>query len=166
MLSRYLLAMNHAEGRRVLDSCSGLGWGSYLVAGAAAEVVGIDRDSAAVAFCRRHWKSGNLKFLEGSVLELPFEDDSFDIVMCMEAIEHFSVSDGRRYLSELGRVCRPGGMLLGSSAFPRDRAAADQLCSKNEHHLHVYTRSEMRAALKHFGTPVRLTPHYFAATKA
>ncbi len=166
MLNRYLLAMDHARGQRVLDSCCGLGWGSYLVAGAAQEVVGVAYDEQAIAFCREHWPQDNLSFVKGSVLELPFEDASFDIVMCMEAIEHFSVEDGRKYLSELRRVCRPGGKLVGSSAFPRNRGAADALCSENEHHLHVYTRAEMRDALEQFGTPVRLTPHYFAATKA
>lgn len=165
MLCRYLLALEWASGKRVLDSCSGLGWGGFLVAGKARQVVGVDRDVEAVGFCRRRWTEENMEFVEGSVLALPFENESFDVVMCMEAIEHFSVEDGERYLAELRRVCRPGGVLVGSSAFPRNRGAADELCSKNEYHLHVYTRAEMRSVLHAFGTLLRLTPHYFAAEK-
>ncbi len=166
MLCRYLLAMDWSAGKRVLDSCSGLGWGSYLVAGAARQVVGVDRDAEAIDFCRRRWTDDNLEFVEGSVLALPFEDESFDVVMCMEAIEHFSVEDGRRYLAELRRVCRPGGVLVGSSAFPKTRTAADELCAKNEFHLYVYTRAEMQQLLRQFGSPRRLTRHYFAAEKS
>jgi hypothetical protein len=83
----------------------------------------------------------------------------------MEAIEHFARADGRRYLGELRRVCASGGLLLGSSAFAQTRAEADALCAMNEHHLHIYTRSEMKALLKAASfRPFRLTRHYFGAT--
>jgi 2-polyprenyl-3-methyl-5-hydroxy-6-metoxy-1,4-benzoquinol methylase len=166
MLLRYLLAMDRAAGKSVLDTCCGLGWGTHIVAGVAASVTAVDLDEGALAFCRDTWKDANVTFLQGSVLELPFEADRFDVVLCMEAIEHFSVADGRRYLEELRRVCRPGGVLFGSSAFPETRAAADALCAQNEHHLHIYTRGEMRALLSEvFSRPIRLTKHYFAAQK-
>jgi 2-polyprenyl-3-methyl-5-hydroxy-6-metoxy-1,4-benzoquinol methylase len=166
MLLRYCLAMEHAAGKRVLDTCSGLGWGAHLIAGVAGEIVGIDLDEGAVDFCRRQWPDRNARFVAGSVLELPFEPESFDVVLCMEAIEHFTQADGRRYLGELRRVCRAGGMLVGSSAFPETRAEADALCAKNPHHLYIYTRAEMRALLADaFGEPSRLTRHYFAAQK-
>ncbi|HZO13273.1 MAG TPA: class I SAM-dependent methyltransferase [Polyangiaceae bacterium] len=166
MLLRYCLAMDHAVGKSVLDTCCGLGWGSYLVGAVARSVVGIDLDEGAVAFCRETWREDNLEFLPGSVLELPFPANEFDVVLCMEALEHFTVEDGRRYLTELHRVCRPGGILLGSSAFPENKTDADALCALNEHHLHIYTRDEMHTLLSAiFSPPLRLTRHYFAARK-
>jgi 2-polyprenyl-3-methyl-5-hydroxy-6-metoxy-1,4-benzoquinol methylase len=167
MLLRYFLAFEHAEGASVLDTCSGLGWGSYLVASVGREVIGIDVDEGAVSFCKSTWQDPNLDFVQGSVLELPFDEDRFDVVLCMEAIEHFSRADGRRFLAELQRVCRPGGVLVGSSAFVETRAQADELCAMNEHHLYIYTRKEMQALVGEvFCPPFRLTRHYFAATKA
>jgi 2-polyprenyl-3-methyl-5-hydroxy-6-metoxy-1,4-benzoquinol methylase len=166
MLLRYCLVLEHARGKRVLDTCSGLGWGAHLIAGVAGEIVGIDRDQGAVDFCRTQWQDENLRFVAGSVLELPFEAESFDVVLCMGAIEHFTQDEGRRYLGELRRVCRPRGVLIGSSAFPETRAEADALCAKNPHHLYIYTRAEMRALLTQtFASPTRLTRHYFAARK-
>jgi ubiquinone/menaquinone biosynthesis C-methylase UbiE len=166
MLLRYLLALDAAKGARVLDSCSGLGWGSHLVASVAGDVVGVDLETKAVHIANEKWGAPNLRFEVGSVLELPFEPSSFDVVLCMEAIEHFSVADGRRYLTELCRVCKPGGSLFGSSAFPETRQAADELCAKNEFHLYVYTRREMSLLLGEvFGRVQRLTPHYFSAQK-
>lgn len=167
MLLRYFLAMDRAKGRRVLDTCCGLGWGAHLVAGVARELVGIDLDADAVRFSAETWGDDNTTYLEGSVLDLPFEADSFDVVLCMEAIEHFSVADGRRYLEELHRVCRPGGVLLGSSTFPDTRERASALCAQNEHHLYIYTRREIRRLLTDvFSRPERLTLHYFAAVKS
>jgi ubiquinone/menaquinone biosynthesis C-methylase UbiE len=166
MLLRYFLALDRARGKEVLDTCCGLGWGAYLVSSVAERVVAVDNDDGALEFCRRQWPSKNTSFVEGSVLELPFEGSSFDVVLCMEAIEHFSASDGRRYLAELARVCKPGGVVFGSSAFPETRAEADALCKTNEHHLYIHTRSEMLRLLRElFSPPFRLTAHYFAAKK-
>jgi SAM-dependent methyltransferase len=44
---------------------------------------------------------------------LPFPDDSFDAVLAFEVIEH--VDDDTGLLTEIGRVSRPGGMLILST---------------------------------------------------
>lgn len=167
MLLRYLSAFDHARGKQVLDSCCGLGWGAHLVASQARHVVGIDLDTESIDFCRRRWGSGNAEFVVGSVLDLPFSEATFDVVLSMEAIEHFSVADGRRYLQELARVCRPGGALVGSSAFPETPEQADRRCSRNEHHLHIYTRREIGQLFRDvFGPVAMLTRHYFVVRRA
>jgi ubiquinone/menaquinone biosynthesis C-methylase UbiE len=42
--------------------------------------------------------------------QLPFEDDSFDKVLCEDVLEH--VDDEAGTLREIGRVLRPGGLLV------------------------------------------------------
>lgn len=44
---------------------------------------------------------------------LPFEDDSFDVVTCLEGIEH--MHDPFALVGELARVCRPGGLVVIST---------------------------------------------------
>lgn len=164
MLLRYLLTLERVEHQRVLDSCCGLGWGSYLVASRAASVVGIDLDEQSIRFCRERWGHSGNQYVTGSVLDLPFPDHSFDAVLCMESIEHFSRADGLRYVQELRRVCRPGGVLFGSSTFPRSRAEAEQLAARNPHHLYIYTEQEAEELLTSaFGPLRRLTRHYVMA---
>jgi 2-polyprenyl-3-methyl-5-hydroxy-6-metoxy-1,4-benzoquinol methylase len=49
-------------------------------------------------------------------MDLPFDDDSFDVVVCFEAIEH--TGDTERTLDQLARVLRPNGLLFVSSPNP------------------------------------------------
>lgn len=48
-----------------------------------------------------------LELIEGSALELPYEDDSFDAIFSHHVIEH--VGDHEKHLEEAARVLKPGG---------------------------------------------------------
>jgi SAM-dependent methyltransferase len=45
--------------------------------------------------------------VRADICDLPFEDDSFDVILCNHVLEH--IPDDRKALSELYRVMRPGG---------------------------------------------------------
>lgn len=47
--------------------------------------------------------------VHGSILELPFENESFDLVCAFDVIEH--VEDDHKAIGEMYRVCKPGGHL-------------------------------------------------------
>ena len=49
----------------------------------------------------------------GSVEQLPLDDASFDLVLCIQVLEH--VDDPARAIRELHRVTRPGGRVLLST---------------------------------------------------
>jgi SAM-dependent methyltransferase len=89
-----------AGGLRILDV--GCGVKPYLPYFAtAAEYVGLD-----VA-------DNPLADLQGSAEELPVDDASFDIVLCLQVLEH--LEDPARAVRELHRVTRPGGRVLAST---------------------------------------------------
>lgn len=48
-----------------------------------------------------------IEIINGSVLELPFEDNSFDLVCAFDVIEH--IEDDQLGVSEMKRVCKSGG---------------------------------------------------------
>lgn len=54
--------------------------------------------------------------VKADILELPFEDDSFDVVFCNHVLEH--IEDDLKAMSELYRVMRPGG--IGIFQVPQD----------------------------------------------
>ena len=54
--------------------------------------------------------------VKADILDLPFEDDTFDIVFCNHVLEH--IEDDSKAISELYRVMKPGGM--GIFQIPQD----------------------------------------------
>jgi len=53
--------------------------------------------------------AGNIVSIQGNVLDLPFGDDTFDLVLTCGVLEYVSLDAG---LKELGRVLKPGGNLV------------------------------------------------------
>jgi SAM-dependent methyltransferase len=59
-----------------------------------------------------------LTYIWQDARKLPFDDDTFDAVACLEALEF--MPDPRAILAELMRVLRPGGVLLVTNRVGRD----------------------------------------------
>jgi SAM-dependent methyltransferase len=100
----------------VLDVGCGLGqWGQALLSilPQDAKVTGIDRESGwvvrATERAAEQALGDRLTFRQGAVEQIPFEDDSFDMVTCQTLLMH--VRDVRSALEEMIRVVRPGGLL-------------------------------------------------------
>ena len=71
--------------------------GQWLAALESVEYVSVDLESP-------------LALVHADLTELPFEDDSFDLIVCAHVLEH--VQDDRRAIGELFRVLRPGGFAI------------------------------------------------------
>ena len=142
--ARYWWASRVVAGKDVLDAGCGVGYGIEILASAgAATVSGVDIDPAALREAEDRFGESAATIVEGDLQDLPLDDDSFDVVVCFEAIEH--VEDGGRALAEFRRVLRPDGLLLVSSPNP------DVYPSGNEHHVHEYRPAELAAAVgEHF----------------
>ncbi|MEA2435654.1 MAG: hypothetical protein QOF65_210, partial [Thermoleophilaceae bacterium] len=90
--------------------------------------------------------------LEGRVETIPYEDASFDLVTCLDVIEH---TDDLAALRELRRVTRPGGHLVVTvPAHPRLWSRHDEVNG----HRRRYTRETLQRAAEAAGWGVhRLT---------
>lgn len=146
-LHRYLLACELATGKTVLDIACGDGYGSAMLARHAAQVTGVDIDTPTVERARGKYVADNLRFLQGSATDIPLDDDSVDLVVSFETIEHLTEQD--RMLYEIRRVLRPEGFLLISS--PDKYEYSDVPGYHNEFHLKELYCQEFEALLqKHF----------------
>ncbi len=136
-------------GARILDA--GCGSGRMLVELARyGSVAGVELDSEAVAIARAR---DHFDVRAARVEELPFADATFDLITCLDVIEH--TPDDRLTLAELRRVCRPGGWLLVTvPAYPALWSRHDE----QNHHYRRYTRAMLRSASLAAGwQPVRAT---------
>ena len=93
----------------------------------------------------------------GSVLELPFADECFDVVSAFDVLEHCAPE--RTAVDELVRVIRPGGRLLVS--VPAYAWAWSGHDVENGHHRR-YTRPRAVLALERSGLVVERATYAFA----
>jgi glycosyltransferase involved in cell wall biosynthesis/GT2 family glycosyltransferase/ubiquinone/menaquinone biosynthesis C-methylase UbiE len=145
---RYCLARDLCEGRDVLDVASGEGYGSALLADVARSVVGVEIDANAVAHAQANYTRDNLRFLQGDALAIPLPDASVDVAVSFETLEH--VAEHRRFLSEVRRVLRPGGLFIVST--PDRTVYSAHGVDPNPYHVLELTEPELRTLIRaHFG---------------
>ncbi|MFQ5801324.1 MAG: class I SAM-dependent methyltransferase [Candidatus Methylomirabilales bacterium] len=144
-LLKPLVIGNDGEGTRCLDVGCGAGlWTKELEA--FGQVCGLDVAPEALHFCR---KRGVSRLVRATAEHLPFRSESYGLITAIGVIEH--LDDEKCFLSELSRVCRPGGyILLLTSAY-------DFLWSRHDeivHHKRRYTKEQFRRILTTSGFEV------------
>lgn len=73
----------------------------------AKKIYGLDPDDVAIEIAIRDSARQNINFIVGVAEDLPYENDSFDLVLMISVLEH--VRDIKKSLSEIYRVCKTGG---------------------------------------------------------
>jgi SAM-dependent methyltransferase len=128
-----------SAGERVLDFGCGAGAFAAELAGAGADVVGVD--VSAEALRRATGAHAGLQLREMAIgMPLPFADASFDVIWAGDVLTH--ILDLAAALSEFRRVLRPEGRLL-VSALNHSRWAMLRLAlSRNRFAEHFDPRSQ------------------------
>ena len=134
-----------AGGARVLDA--GCGSGRTLEElGRYGEVYGIELDPGAAEVAQDRG-CGEVRI--GRLEELPWADEYFDLITCLDVIEH--TPDDRVTLRELRRVCKPGGFLLVTVPAYQGLWSTHDVAN---HHYRRYSRGRLRAAAEDAGWQV------------
>jgi ubiquinone/menaquinone biosynthesis C-methylase UbiE len=96
------------QGKSVLDIACGTGEWLAEMQRRGARISGVDISGKAIQACRTRLPGVDAR--EGVAETLPFEHDSFDLVTCLGALEHFLDQPGA--LREMVRVAKSGGTIL------------------------------------------------------
>lgn len=121
-----LLSLCHIEeAREVLNVGCGIGVGpAYIARKHGCRVVGVDISEKMIEWSRRRAREerveDKVEFRVANVLDLPFEADRFDVVLC-ESVLVF-VDDKPQAIRECVRVTRPGGYVGLNETFWLDDA--------------------------------------------
>lgn len=111
MIKKYGMILPLVEPRsRILDVCSGSGWGSYYMAKSGHNVIGVDHDTDLLELCELR-DANNLKYIYSDIFELDLEEQ-FDAITCVDAIEHFTQEDQIRVMRKIDEHLKPGGLLM------------------------------------------------------
>ncbi|MFI7146383.1 class I SAM-dependent methyltransferase [Nonomuraea sp. NPDC050022] len=159
-------------GVRVLDLGCGGGRHAFEVLRRGADVVAFDMDqseldSVAAMFVAMD-KAGEVppgadgETVQGTALDMPFEEGSFDRVIAAEVLEH--IPDDMAAMREIFRVLKPGG----TAAITVPSFLPERICwalDEDYHtapggHVRIYTLAELSAKLKSTGFDIG--PHHHA----
>jgi|LGVF01.1.fsa_nt_gb ubiquinone/menaquinone biosynthesis C-methylase UbiE len=114
IIMRYL---NPKKDDRVLDAGCGIGYYAFeLATKFGCKVNGVDLDAEDIELANKIIKKTHIQNVEFSVCdisELKFGDETFDIIIFSEVLEH--IGDDIRVLNELYRVLNPQGYLIIST---------------------------------------------------
>lgn len=116
------------EGRNVLEVGCGRGGGASYVMRylRPASLTAVDVVARSIAFCRARHTASGLHFLQGDAEAMPLPDDAFDVVLNIESCHCYSSM--ARFLSEVSRVLRQGGLFLLADFWPARGIATLRRC--------------------------------------
>lgn len=97
------------ENKLVLEVGCGRGGGAELLSKLKRpkKYLATDLSKSSVAFCKRKFNIDNLVFEEADAMNLPYPDNSFDVIINIESSHCYK--NMKKFLSEVHRVLKPGG---------------------------------------------------------
>jgi SAM-dependent methyltransferase len=138
----------------ILDA--GCGTGELLEMCGAYRAFGLEYSAEAFRFLRRRAVSNVTR---ATVRRMPYPDNSFDLVTCMDVICCVEAPGDSQALREIRRVLKPGGILL------MNLPAYECLRSHHDAAVHTrqrYTRSRLRTMLRRAGLRDRMITYRVA----
>ena len=107
------------QGKRILEAGSGTGRISQRFAQSGARVTLLDLSPDALDLSREHFAQEGVagEFRQGSLLSMPCEAETFDMVWNAGVLEHFVPEEQVTALAEMARVTRRGGLVITLNPF-------------------------------------------------
>ncbi len=151
VLDTVLDDLSLGAGARILDA--GCGSGRNMIEMARrGTVTGVELSAPSVERARQR---GAGEVIEGSILQMPFADASFDLAVSLDVIEH--LEDDLGALRELRRVVAPGGALLVTvPAYGWLWSGHDEI----NHHQRRYTRRSLQSVAERAGWKQTRTTYF------
>jgi ubiquinone/menaquinone biosynthesis C-methylase UbiE len=151
---------------RVLDVATGTGHTAFAFAPHVREVIATDITPEMLSEGEKlkvECGMQNVEFRMADAHDLPFEDESLDVVTCRRAAHHFT--DIHRALREMKRVLKPGGRLvIDDRSVPEDDfvdATLNHLDVLHDHsHIREYRPSEWQNMLHEAGCKTEVIEPY------
>lgn len=145
-------------GQSVIEVGCGLGMGTKLLTDAGARVTATDYEETCLRYAREHFGCA-VDYRQCSATALPFADQAFDFVTCVDVIEH--IADYDQALAEMRRVTRQAVLFATPNRLPENTNPDGT--PRNYWHQFEWTPEEMRAALARIFP--RFEVHYIVETR-
>lgn len=138
-VKRVLDVMGDSSGMDILDIGCGDGRTTYELSKHVKSVIGIDSVKRAIDFARLLGKRKNVKYYVKGIDDLTFfKNNQFDVVTCLEVIEHFNPQKIPHFLEDITRILKPNGLFIISTI------NGDRRTNPNPHHYEEYTIDRLK----------------------
>jgi len=146
LIERYQLSQKFCEGKKVLDTCCGTGWGtvSYIVPIADC-VTGFD---LAAPMPQLKYNTEKCKFLTMDATKIELEQKNYDIALALDSIEHLKREDGLKYINGMKQHLKKNGVLFGTTPLVERDSLIPVFLKWNKYHLYMYTELKLYESLK------------------
>jgi len=137
---------------KVLDMGCGNGRNSVLLAKKGLKACGVDFSAAAIALAEKNAKENKVKaeFKVGSVLDLPYEKESFSAAMDCGCLHHIRKSEWGPYFDNLLKVLKKNGYYylhcfsISSEHVPKFSPKERNWINRKGHYSHFFSEKEIR----------------------
>lgn len=104
----------------------------------------------------------NAELFTGSVIKMPFQDNFFDVIFCISALEHLEPNEMEKSILEIKRVAKNNGLII--LGFPSGRKLMQTYCMLVQRNLHFdFHRSSHELIIKNANKHLKIKEikHFF-----
>ncbi len=152
-LARYKFALNFIKkDGYTLDCACGSGYGSRILNRSASKVLGIDLSHDAISFAKKNNALNSIEFKQSDLNDLRFENAMFDTIVSIETLEHVPNSVFLKFLENIEKWLKNGGVFIGSSPMLRYKDGKPYIT--NPYHINEMAKNDfinaVNSKLKNF----------------
>ena len=157
-LIRKILECNYNSGKslRILDVGCGTGFITRMLA-EYGEVTGLDMADIALEFCE---KNGINNVIKGSITNIPYQDNQFDLVCALDVLYHLAVENDEDAIREVHRVLKPGGRVIITTSAMKCHVGKNDIV---QHGARRHSRNELLEKCERVGLVHERSSYYTVA---
>ncbi len=155
MFLRHLRAYEYVKDfvvdKNVLEIGCGSGYGSKFLSQFAKSITTVDIDKDSLDYAKNNNTNNNIEYINANILNgISKDDQTFDIAISFQVIEHIDKNDSEKYLNEIKRLLKPGSLIIITTPNRKFRLYPCQK-PKNKFHKIEYTPKQLYKLLnKHY----------------
>ena len=112
--------LGEIEDNKILEAGCGTGYVARVLAQKGAKVFGCDKEEKMLNMAEKEEKENPLgvEYKLADITDTPYEDESFDSVLCVGVLMHSDVEEVKGFFKEARRILRKNGFLVVSVTHP------------------------------------------------
>lgn len=146
---------DQARDKNVLELGCNKGYGTIIYAEYARSVKAVDTSAEAIDKARQYNSRENIEYVCLDSWTLPFADDSFDLTVLFQVIEHIALDKIDIFLREIRRVTRADGQVIFSTPNRNIRLLPFQK-PWNRYHTREYSARDLQDLISRYFAEVKV----------